>query len=73
MTWLEQAKHRRRLRQEQRREIDRKVARGFEQGIKLEKGDLFAIVIAGLFNFVMPIMLLIGAICGMAYLWVMCF
>lgn len=73
MTWLERAKHRRRLRQEQRSEIDRKVARGFEQNIKLEKGDLFAIVVAGLFNFVMPIMLLIGAICGLAYLWVMCF
>lgn len=67
MTLLERLQERRQARLEVRKAIDEKNERGFEKDIKLEKGDLFAILIAGFVNFVLPIMLIIGIICGLAY------
>ncbi|MDO5300304.1 MAG: hypothetical protein Q4F18_12805 [Clostridia bacterium] len=67
MSLLEKMKARRQARLEFRKEIDNKNRRGFEQNLELEKGDLLAIVIAGLFSFILPIMLVIGAICGATY------
>ena len=46
--------------------VDEKLEKGFDK-VDLEKGDLFAILLAGFINFVLPIMLIIGAICGIAY------
>lgn len=36
--------------------------------VELEKGDLPAILLAGFVNFVLPLMLMCGAICLIAYL-----
>lgn len=69
MTVLERVQGRRQARLDMREAINQKIERGFEKGIKLEKGDTLAIVISGLFSFVLPIMLVIGAVCGIAYLW----
>ena len=69
MTLLERIKLRRRARQEVREKLEEKSARGFEKGVKLEKGDFIAIMISGFFCFVLPIMLVIGAVCGLAYLY----
>lgn len=69
MTLLERIQERRRIRQEIRKAVDEKNARGFEKNLELEKGDLFAIIVAGFFNFILPIMLVIGAVCGLAYLF----
>lgn len=38
-----------------------------EDGLKLEKGDLPAILLAGFFNFVLPLMLLCTSICLITY------
>lgn len=67
MTLFERIQVKRKARQEMRKKIDEKNARGFEKNLELEKGDLFAIVISCLFSFVLPIMLAIGAICGIVY------
>lgn len=69
MTLLQKIQNRREARQKREKEIRQKNERGFDQNIQLEKGDLPAILIAGFFNFVMPIMLLIGTACGLAYLF----
>ena len=69
MTLLEKLQRRREARQAREKEIREKNARGFDKDIKLEKGDVLAIVIAGLINFVMPIMLLVSLACLLAYLF----
>lgn len=68
MTLLERAKARRQRRQEERKALDEKLARGYDKNLRLEKGDFLAIVLSGLICFVLPIMLVIGAVCGLAYL-----
>lgn len=68
MTLLEKLQGRRQARLEAREAINKKLARGFEKEIKLEKGDLPAILLSGLLSFVLPIMLVMGAIYGIAYL-----
>lgn len=72
-TLLEKLQSKRQARLVREELIRQKNDRGFEKEIKLEKGDLFAILISGLLSFVLPIMLAIGAICGAAYLLLMCF
>ena len=39
----------------------------FKEKVELEKGDLPAILIAGFLNFILPIMLVLAAICLLAY------
>lgn len=68
MTLLEKLQAKRQERLDRRRAIDEKNARGFQKELKLEKGDMLAILISGLFSFVLPIMAVIGAICALAYL-----
>ena len=60
---------RRQMRLERKQQLKEKLERGFDKDIKLEKGDLPAIIISGMICFVLPIMLLIGAACGLAYLF----
>lgn len=67
MTLLEKLQAKRQERLDRRRAIDEKNARGFQKELKLEKGDMLAILISGLFSFVLPIMAVIGAICALAY------
>lgn len=67
MTWLEKMQARRQRRIEKRKALDEKLARGFEKNIRLEKGDMAAILIAGMINFVLPIMLVITGICLLTY------
>lgn len=42
-------------------------AEGQKGGLTLEKGDLLAILLAGFFNFVLPVMLLCTSICLITY------
>ena len=67
MTWLERLQARRQRRLEKRKALDDKLAIGFEKNIKLEKGDMAAIIIAGMISFVLPIMLVVTAIYLLAY------
>lgn len=67
MTWLERLQARRQRRLEKRKALDDKLAVGFEKNIKLEKGDMAAIIIAGMISFVLPIMLVVTAIYLLAY------
>ena len=68
MTLLERLQKKRQARLDMRESINLKNARGFEKNIELQKGDFLALLISGFFCFVLPIMLVIGAICGIAYL-----
>ena len=68
MTLLERLQKKQEERREKRRLIDEKNVRGFDKDLEFEKGDLFAIAIAGLINFVLPIMVIIAAVCGVSYL-----
>lgn len=67
MTWLERLQARRQRRLDKRKALDDKLAIGFEKNIKLEKGDMAAIIIAGMISFVLPIMLIVTAIYLLAY------
>lgn len=67
MTWLERLQARRQRRLDKRKALDDKLAVGFEKNIKLEKGDMAAIIIAGMISFVLPIMLVVTAIYLLAY------
>ena len=67
MTWLERLQARRQRRLEKRKALDDKLTVGFEKNIKLEKGDMAAIIIAGMISFVLPIMLVVTAIYLLAY------
>ena len=69
MTLLEKLQRRREVKAQREKEIREKNERGFDKDIKLEKGDVLAIVIAGFINFVMPIMLLVSLACLLAYLF----
>lgn len=68
MSLYDKLQARRQKRLDMRKAIDEKNARGFEKNIKLEKGDFLAIVISGFISFILPIMLVVGAACGIAYL-----
>ena len=67
MSLYDKLQARRQKRLAMRKAIDEKNARGFEKGIKLEKYDYLAIMISGLFSFVLPIMLVVGLACMLAY------
>lgn len=68
MSLYDKLQARRQKRLDMRKAIDEKNARGFDKDIKLEKLDYIAIVISGFIGFILPIMLVVGAACGIAYL-----
>lgn len=63
------SKHKRRTDMPASEEAERSLAPAERQegGLKLEKGDLPAILLAGFFNFILPLMLLCTSICLIAY------
>ena len=52
-----------------RAEAEKRIdaAQAPKEKVELEKGDLPAILIAGFLNFILPIMLVLAAICFIAY------
>ena len=64
---------RRQAKQEVKQQVQEMSENALRDEVTLEKGDFTAIVISGLFFFVLPVMATCGGICLIAYLLLMLF
>ena len=67
MGFFDHGQARRAAKQKIQQDYEDKLERSKTEKVRLEKGDLPALLIAALFNFVLPIMLVLTVICLIAY------